>query len=485
MAPFAKSYSKRKRRILYALLFILMIWQAASFLAAPIVTALNVGMHLPHMETAEYPENLLNPSDDRWTAAWATISEALREYDEHLDRLRQEHGYICRGFVEHSEWMKRLPCDARQDFRLGPDRLYSWHEDVVEYALSAAESGFFDELVMQHLVQLSARSDHQAADWQQILRFARVIGFVSLARYQEASTLLGEPKPKPGSREEAVQELLRSLAQCPDDFRVQVSLANAVAEMPYCSRFTRARAGLYRRAYDSATNDIERTEAIIRFAAHWVGPGQGVSRQGLREAAAVVLAKCEGPRPLLADNFAAMADAYAATLQNRRAVSLFRLVTQQFPGTPVWGRCVFNEGYILRRMGYPSASIAAFSQIFPSGVNEHDPGPNIMEAYRNYRHRAAQEISGAYADIFDFPRSYYWMYLSSTRYPYQSWCGTCRWSTERKLAIQLLNASLKAGPMFVAGNLLLNPLRNLKLWLTLGVGVLVLRTALRRFRKRA
>src|SRR4051812_44421268 len=60
-----------------------------------------------------------------------------------------------------------------------------------------------------------------------------------------------------------------------------------------------------------------------------------------------------------------------------------------------------------------------------SGVNDCDPSGNLMEAYRNYRHRACLEISMCHEEEGDREAALRYAVLARDRYPYRSWCGTC------------------------------------------------------------
>ncbi len=48
-----------------------------------------------------------------------------------------------------------------------------------------------------------------------------------------------------------------------------------------------------------------------------------------------------------------------------------------------------------------------------------------MQIYRNYSNRSALQISIAYEKMGDYRKALDYARLAKTRYPYQSWCGTC------------------------------------------------------------
>jgi hypothetical protein len=505
----------RKRRIRRGIIFLLIAlgaWQLVVFLIAATAQLLGVGHSRPELGGAAHVEALLNPSDAQVRAAWDVIHQALAGHDENLSSLGEEYAYLCREFAERGKRRNRLVSDMGDDFRSAPGRRFSWHDELIEYSLDAAGAGYFDDVVLAHLVQLATQPGKRADVWQSRIRSARLMGSITLNRYDEASALLAQLlRGTHQSAEQTAQQALQTVAEHPRDFQAHMALLDALRRVVFDDRVAQARAGLYRRAYACATNDCERAEAIIRMAAYRKYPRQGVSGEDMREAAAVVLAQCQAPAALQAENLAALGDAHAraasaadaayaramagpacsanparaaADASRTTALVFYRAVARKFPGVPCWGMCAFNEGYLLRQMGHPRAAIAALERIFPSNANERDPGGSIMEAYRNYRHRAATESSGAYADMYDSPRAFLWKHRSCTKYPYQTWCGTCRGSAERRLSRELFVASCQAGPLFMLGNQLFHARRYLKYWLALAAVALVLRALLRRFRSR-
>ncbi|MFQ5492149.1 MAG: hypothetical protein ACE5GE_15645, partial [Phycisphaerae bacterium] len=86
-----------------------------------------------------------------------------------------------------------------------------------------------------------------------------------------------------------------------------------------------------------------------------------------------------------------------------------------------------------------------------------------------------------YRKLFNYPAAYYWRHLCGGRYRYLSWCGTCRWSQERRQRREMLVAALRAGPVFVVANLVLEWSKH---WVIGSVVVLVCLIGLRAIRNR-
>jgi tetratricopeptide (TPR) repeat protein len=105
-----------------------------------------------------------------------------------------------------------------------------------------------------------------------------------------------------------------------------------------------------------------------------------------------------------------------------------------YPNSRSYGIAQYNVSIVLKDQGKYDEAIAEFAELFPSAVSDRDPGGNIMEAYRNYRHRAALRISECYEAKRDFVRALQFATLARDKYRYQSWCGTCSDSASRALA---------------------------------------------------
>jgi hypothetical protein len=107
------------------------------------------------------------------------------------------------------------------------------------------------------------------------------------------------------------------------------------------------------------------------------------------------------------------------------ALRQWERVMAQFPHTSAWGMAVFNSGVVHRQLGHFGEAIALFEQLLSSRVNDMDPGEELMETNRNYRHRACVGISACYEQQSDPAGALRYARLARDRYPFQSWCGTC------------------------------------------------------------
>jgi hypothetical protein len=115
------------------------------------------------------------------------------------------------------------------------------------------------------------------------------------------------------------------------------------------------------------------------------------------------------------------------------ALARWAVVVVHYPRTRAWGVAVFNSGLAHRRQGRQAEAVAAFEMLLPSGVNDLEPGGNLMETYRNYRHSACVEIAGCYEDAGDYPAALRYLDLARNRYPFESWCLTCSMEVREEL----------------------------------------------------
>jgi hypothetical protein len=67
-----------------------------------------------------------------------------------------------------------------------------------------------------------------------------------------------------------------------------------------------------------------------------------------------------------------------------------------------------------------------------------------MEAYRNYRHRAAQQLSRCYEAQNQFATALEWAIRARDEFSYQSWCGTCRTQNDVLTASNIARLTAKA-----------------------------------------
>jgi len=127
----------------------------------------------------------------------------------------------------------------------------------------------------------------------------------------------------------------------------------------------------------------------------------------------------------LADELASRARRAYDLGDRRTANSLWSRVHQRYPLTSSWGIATFNSGITHKEAGRYQEAIGAFGELLYGGVNDFEPSPNLMEAYRNYRHRACVQVSDCYEAIGDYDNALDYAYMARDKYPYESWCGTC------------------------------------------------------------
>jgi tetratricopeptide (TPR) repeat protein len=110
--------------------------------------------------------------------------------------------------------------------------------------------------------------------------------------------------------------------------------------------------------------------------------------------------------------------------------------------SPSWPKAVFNLGILeMQLVNYPKA-IGFFNEVLESHPNDREPGGNIMQVYRNYSNRSALQISMSYEKMADYRHALDYAWLAKTRYPYQSWCGTCLQSANSAILKRIARLSL-------------------------------------------
>jgi tetratricopeptide (TPR) repeat protein len=104
----------------------------------------------------------------------------------------------------------------------------------------------------------------------------------------------------------------------------------------------------------------------------------------------------------------------------------------------------YNVGIVLKEREEYDEAIAEFFKLLSSNVDDRDPGADIMEAYRNYRHKAALRISECYEGKHDFRRAIEYALLARDKHQYHTWCGTCAKSAEDALTKRIERLELLA-----------------------------------------
>ena len=109
------------------------------------------------------------------------------------------------------------------------------------------------------------------------------------------------------------------------------------------------------------------------------------------------------------------------------------------------GLSLFNQGYSLAKAKEWDKAIEVFNALIQSGVDDRDPGGHIMETNRNYRHRAALEISKCYEAKADYRAAYGWAVRARDQYQSVSCCGTCQENSRERLNRRLDELAARAG----------------------------------------
>jgi tetratricopeptide (TPR) repeat protein len=123
----------------------------------------------------------------------------------------------------------------------------------------------------------------------------------------------------------------------------------------------------------------------------------------------------------------------------------WRLICTDYSTSHHYGTAQFNLGFVLQEQGKYDAAIAEYVKLFPSKVNDRDPGSNIMQAYRNYRNSAAKQLSKCYEAKDDARKALDWAIQARDTYRYQSWCGTCMEQEAAATTANLIRLKHKAG----------------------------------------
>ncbi len=108
-----------------------------------------------------------------------------------------------------------------------------------------------------------------------------------------------------------------------------------------------------------------------------------------------------------------------------KAIEIWMVVYDNYIGTTSWGKAAWNIGLAYSRLGQYETAIDYYIAILESDVNDFEPGASVMEAYRNYRHKAASSISQCYEMLEEYDLAIEYAILARDVYRYESWCGTC------------------------------------------------------------
>jgi hypothetical protein len=127
------------------------------------------------------------------------------------------------------------------------------------------------------------------------------------------------------------------------------------------------------------------------------------------------------------------------------ALALYRQVTTQHARSKSFGVAQYNVAFILAKLGKPEAAIAEYNLLLAGNVNDRDPGEHILQAYRNYRNRAAKALSQLYEGMGKADEALRWALLARDEYPYCTWCGTCAWEEAAASSANIIRLLFAAG----------------------------------------
>jgi len=128
----------------------------------------------------------------------------------------------------------------------------------------------------------------------------------------------------------------------------------------------------------------------------------------------------------------------------RKAENAWTVVSLCPHTSPNWPKATFNLGLLEVKQRHFARAIEHFQAVLDSHPNDKEPGANIMQVYRNYSHRGALAISECYEEMGQFRQALHYARLARTRYPYQSWCGTCQMSAQAYLARRIAYLTFRA-----------------------------------------
>jgi tetratricopeptide (TPR) repeat protein len=120
-------------------------------------------------------------------------------------------------------------------------------------------------------------------------------------------------------------------------------------------------------------------------------------------------------------------------------------VAALYPASKQYGIAQYKVGYILKEQGKHTEAIAEFEKLLRSTVSARDLGGDIMDAYKNFRHSAALQISECYEALGQPRKAYDYALLARDKYPYLTWCGTCAQSSAKEMQERINRLAKSAG----------------------------------------
>lgn len=127
----------------------------------------------------------------------------------------------------------------------------------------------------------------------------------------------------------------------------------------------------------------------------------------------------------------------------KKAEQFFRACLDQRLTVPEVGKTRFNLGLTLKVQKKYDEAVTVFESILNSGVDDREPGENLMEEFMNYRYRSCLQIAACY-EAQDKPQlALKYVMLARDKYKYEAHCGTCAAQAKEGLDAELKSVQAK------------------------------------------
>lgn len=187
----------------------------------------------------------------------------------------------------------------------------------------------------------------------------------------------------------------------------------------------------------SGVSELHRwAEAMNKYLRHLV----------LLGALSVALLQADDAAPAEKKELLDRFDAANALFQNgkvREAAVEYQALLKEDLTPPTWGKLTFNLGMAQMRLSDFDAAIRTFERIFPSKVDDKEPGENIMEEFRNYRFRASLLIARCYEEKGNITSALSTLAKARDGHLYQAHCGTCASDADEALRSRIAELEKK------------------------------------------
>jgi HEAT repeat protein len=188
---------------------------------------------------------------------------------------------------------------------------------------------------------------------------------------------------------------------------------------------------------------------VYRLLVHWTLMDTSMPDEDRWHEVRVWLQRADMDFPQNKDLLADLLLTFGVGLSKRgrddEALRCFRQVATECPGARVWPDAQFNVGHLLLQERKFKEAIPVFERLLTAAVDNTAPSSDIMSPFKNYQHRAAEDLVEALEGLADFPAALKLLKESADKYPLRSWCGTCEESerTSRVAHTRLLETLVK------------------------------------------